>query len=136
MFFSGQATAKSLFVPLFLIFWTFFWGKAGFELMGRLLWNLFGEEQLRIDEHFVSIRRSVFGQGKSKLYRASHIERWRVDCQSPRFNQLGPREVTCLAFDYGADTIRFGVGIKEAEARSILRKIIEHFPAYKDKSAF
>jgi len=33
-----------------------------------------------------------------------------------------------LGFDYGAKTIRFGIGIEEAEARKILQEIKRHFP--------
>jgi len=130
---SEQVTIKALFVPLFFIFWLFAWGRAGLRMMGKLLWNLFGEEEIRIDEHFVSIRRVLFGKAKAKLYRGSLIERWRVSCQSTRAAPLGSKTTTCLAFDYGADTIRFGEGISEAEAYRILQKIVESLPVYKDK---
>ncbi len=77
----------------------------------------------------------MLGRERSRSYQATHIERLRVDCSrisgSQRFLR-GP-EATCLAFDYGADTIRFGVGIREAEARHILERVQEYFPGYKGK---
>ena len=132
---AGSVTIKSLFVPLFFTFWLFMWGLAGFKMIKDVMWHLFGKEVLEINDYFFTIRRTVLGRGRSKLYRAVNIERLRVDCSpvsgSKRFFRRP--EVTCLAFDYGADTIRFGAGIRAAEARQILERIQEYFPGYRGK---
>ncbi len=132
---AGAVTIKSLFVPLFFTFWLFMWGAAGFRSIKDVVWHLFGREELEFSDYLVTLRRSMLGRGRSRSYQVTHIERLRVDCSpisgSQRF--FSGTEVTCLAFDYGADTIRFGVGIKEAEARHILERIHEYFPGYKGK---
>ena len=40
-----------------------------------------------------------------------------------------------LAFDYGAQTFRFGAGVDDAEARRILEKITARFPQYRTRAA-
>lgn len=131
----GSLTITSVLVPLFFIFWLFMWGTSVFRSLRDLLWHLFGREELEISDYLITLRRSVWGKGRSKSYQMTHVERWRVDCSpisgSQRF--FGGPDVTCLAFDYGADTVRFGVGIAEAEARSILEKVQGYFPGYKGK---
>jgi hypothetical protein len=132
---TGSVTIQSLLVPLFFIFWLIFWGRAGFRSIKRLLWHLFGEEETQISDSLITIKRRIFGRGRPKSYQSAHIERLRVACHSPQGFQkfLGEQEMTCLAFDYGSDTIRFGVGIAEAEARRILEKVQEHFPMYENR---
>jgi hypothetical protein len=36
-----------------------------------------------------------------------------------------------IAFDYGSQTVRFGAGAGEAEAKQILEKIVARFPQYR-----
>jgi hypothetical protein len=38
-----------------------------------------------------------------------------------------------IAFDYGAQTFRFGAGVDEAEAKHILEKITARFPQYRTR---
>lgn len=117
-------TGLDLFSLVWLIVWTF----GGLFAFTSVLWMLFGVERARIARDEVSLRREVFGVGRTWQYDPRAVSRLRAleGVESP-FGAMpdlpwNPRGQT-LAFDYGAKTIRFGSSLDAAEAVQIAGKI-------------
>ncbi len=105
-----------------------------------LLWLLFGVEVIKVDRDGIKTRRQVFGLGRTRNYDGEHIRRlraapivyattYRSNFTSEYLGLAGGQ----IAFDYGAKTIRFGGGIDEAEARTIVEAITQRFHRYQRK---
>ena len=90
-----------------------------------VLWNLFGKEILSIATSTLSVKKNLFGLQLGRTYDRSQVSDVRVSPEpAPPFWEKGFRQSGLsggvIAFDYGAKTIRCGVGIDEAEAKQIL----------------
>lgn len=114
--------AGMLFMGVWLALWTV---GGGFALV-TWLWNLAGKETVLVDGEALTIYRTVFGIGTAKRYAAAYVDRLRASEDSA--DSQGPWSGG-LAFDYGGKTVRFGAGLTPAEARDVLARIADRFPA-------
>lgn len=114
---------------LFSVVWLVGWTAGGLCVLTSLLWMLFGVERVRIARDKVSLRREVFGVGRTWQYDPRAVSRLRalegVEGPFAGFTPVLPWSPhgQTLAFDYGAKTIRFGSGLDAAEARQLAGKI-------------
>ena len=96
-----------------------------------VLWSLFGREIIRVDADTLGIQRRLFWDRQPKDYEISSIRALRVTGVPYEPFRLfrsfglagGP-----IAFDYGAETVRFGAGIQEAEAEHVLDLLSKKAP--------
>ena len=124
----GDRSFVDLIVPIVgsIICFVFF----GFGLY-VVLWSLFGREIIRVDADTLGIQRRLFWDSQPKDYEISSIRALRVTVVPYEpFHFLrsfglagGP-----IAFDYGAETVRFGAGIQEAEAEHVLDLLSKKAP--------
>jgi len=148
--FVGEITAPvALFANLnknpaaaaFMLFWLCGWTVGGAFAIYTWLWQVRGCEVITVSPTALSIKREVFGFGRAKHYDVAEIRELRV---SPLI--ISPSEARsgmslwglsggALAFDYGSRTFRFGAGIDEAEARTILETITSRLPRLSHASA-
>ncbi len=83
-----------------------------------------GAEDLNISMQTLRYRRSVFGIGRYRDYHLSDVKRMRViEGAVENDNQK-----SCLAFDYGAKTVKMAHGMEEAEIKMILDEIRRRRP--------
>lgn len=119
---------------IFVILWLGGWTVAGCIAIYLWLWTLVGKEIIVVGDAHLTIKRDVFGYGRLKRYESSSVQDFRLS--PPQFNswdfQSGLRfwgiGGGLIAFDYGSSTIRFGNGIEEAEASTILDEIAGRLP--------
>lgn len=111
---------------LFMLIWLAFWTFGGAFALVTWLWNLAGKETVLIDGEALTIYKTVLGLGPAKRYDAAYVDRLRVAEESG--DSQGPWSGG-LAFDYGGKTVRFGAGLTPAEARDVLARIADRFPA-------
>lgn len=113
----------------FLILWLALWTGGGAFALYVFWWSLIGRERIVFSPSRVSIVRELFGMGRSRDYDIQHIRDLRV---SPMpYNPFDFRAALqfwgigggVMAFDYGAATIRFGVGLEEGEAKSVIAQV-------------
>ena len=113
----------------FVVLWLCFWTAGGAAAIYVWLWQLKGCEVVTLSPAALSLKRELFGLGRTKHYDATEIHNLRV---SPRtYNPFDFQSGLAmwgvgggvLAFDYGSKTYRFASGVEEAEARAILQKI-------------
>lgn len=118
----------------FLIFWLGAWTLGGVFAGAVLAWSLGGREVVTITASSLSIAQRVFGIGRTKSYDVSQVHRLRVSPTT--FSMSDPRAAMqfwgigggLIAFDYGASTVNFGVGIDEAEAQTIVDRVRPRIP--------
>ena len=127
---------------LFLIVWIIFWTIGGGFAIYQLAWQIAGKEVVEVTTQGITISRAVLGLHSSKEYSANYIKElrvsssnmnlshpmlmWSYSSSSPwRHNVIGS-----LAFDYGAQTFRFGMSIDGAEAKQIVAEIQQNYPQY------
>lgn len=113
----------------------------GGMLIRWFVWYLTGVETLEVRRDSLTLRRRILRLGHSKEYLAEHIQGLRISPPPPPSIFLQSTHDAWkypmilvhspLAFDYGAKTIRFGAGIDEAEAASILEAIYQYHPRYR-----
>lgn len=129
-------------IDLFIIAWLGMWTIGGGFALYTLLWQLLGRETILVSSSGVTTSRSILGLSLfHKKYASKYIKDLRVSAsissnyiygwsRSSRFYGLGGG---LIAFDYGAKTMTFGIGIDEAEAKQILLKIQQRYPQYRSK---
>jgi hypothetical protein len=128
---------------LFMLAWLGIWTVAGGGILYAFLWQLIGKEIVEVSYEGIKIQRAVGRLGRKKEYLASHIKELRVaplmmDASMfgwTRMGYLWGMSGGLIAFDYGAQTFRFGAGVDEAEAKHILEKITARFPQYRTRVA-
>jgi hypothetical protein len=143
--FSGETSALNGLInggfnnpDLFMIAWLGGWTIGGIFVMSLLLWQIFGKEKIEIANHSIIYSRTVLIPFFPKEYSFEHIKNLRVAhigyngmygrSRNMAFWGFGPG---LIAFDYGSQTVRIGVGIDEAEAKQILAEIQQRYPQYR-----
>ncbi len=116
----------------FLGGWLIAWTAGGVFALGvwAFMWLLLiGKEVVTVSP--VELNIATLPVGRMKRYRLSEIANLRVEeigyAYGMGYQALWKR---AIAFDYGASTVRFGVGLEPAEARQIVALIKERFGQY------
>jgi hypothetical protein len=114
----------------FLSFWLIAWTAGGCWAVYNWLWMFAGREEVTIAPDVLSIARVIPGWSRRKDYRASDVRGLRVSVSVPNaadpsasMRAFGGSGGHCLAFDYGAKTIRFG-SLDEAELKMVLAEAL------------
>src|SRR5262249_33624740 len=97
-------------------------------------WHLAGREIVRITSGELILRKEVFGIGRSREFDRNRVVDLRIG--APVFNPWAWNATLAfwgwasraIAFDYGARTYFFGVGLQEAEARMLVAALFNHLP--------
>ena len=118
----------------FLLVWLSLWTLGGAFAMTALAWSVAGREVVSVASRTFSVRREVLGIGRTWEYDADRVHNLRVSTGGlDAFSGSGGFRAWGLsggpvAFDYGARTVRFGAGVDEAEAASVIRELSEWLP--------
>jgi len=117
-------------VNFFLMFWLVGWTVGGVFVIKTLVWMVFGKEIIHIGHGKLEISRTGDLLNSKKLYDLKEAKSFEVQ-KSTAFNYLdksthvnpfNASSIGTMQFDYGLKTIRFGIGIDEAEGKFILDK--------------
>jgi len=119
----------------FLLIWLIGWTLGGGYAIVVLLWSLLGLETITIDNHIFQIEKGILDfRIISKKYELSSIKMLKLNEEQTLLNLFHQRKVGDfwgltggkLKFDYGMKTIKFGIGIDEAEARFLIDEIVKN----------
>jgi hypothetical protein len=122
------------FSGLFLIAWLGAWTVGGAVAIYSWLWQVKGMEIITISYDRFKIQKKVPIWTRTKEYRLKDVASLRVsNVQSSLWSMSGSMEFWGmsggrLAFDYGAKTVQFGIGIDEAEAKLLIKDIEKKYP--------
>ncbi|RYZ16228.1 MAG: hypothetical protein EOO16_26180 [Chitinophagaceae bacterium] len=117
---------------LFILFWLGAWTVGGYFALRTFLWNLKGKEIITVGQGQLTIDKEGALLFKPKVYDLKEVKHLRVQDDSDGFGGLfGARRNDLSAnqtggmirFDYGLQTVKFGIGLDEAEARFITDKL-------------
>jgi hypothetical protein len=127
---SHWATAKEngpIGLNVFLIGWLGAWTVGGGIAIVTWLWNLVGVEKVLLGPSTLMTRREVLGVGPRKEFALPSVSRLRTNMGfSNTVYRMSPLQMVSggmIAFDYGAQTFHFGVGLDEAEAERIIARM-------------
>jgi hypothetical protein len=96
----------------------------------------FGVERVRVTPHSLEVTTKRLWLERTEKFDAEQIGLLRlVPVTVPRWVGVLLGGQPSLAFDAGAQTVRFGRGLDEAEARLTFERILEKFPAYRSSVA-
>ena len=117
-------------IDLFLLFWLTGWTVGGAFAIKTWVWMIFGKEIITIRSGQLTIERTGDLLSKKKQYDLQIAKSFEVNAQPAysHFNKsshaglMNPSAMGTLQFDYGLKTIRFGIGIDEAEGKFLLDK--------------
>jgi len=117
-------------VNLFILFWLVLWTSGGVHVIKTLVWMIFGKEIITIESGRLRIERDGDLLSKKKQYDLQIAKSFEVNAP-PAFSYFNKSthagffkhaKIGTLQFDYGLKTIRFGIGIDEAEGKFLLSK--------------
>lgn len=142
-FFGWTSAAAELFMypsspDGFLVIWLIGWTVGGIYAASTLFWMLFGQDRVEITYDAFHVRRQIAGIGHTKSFEMVSVSDLRVVQYPPprsmwKNNRNNVSTVWKLdgpiTFDYGAKTYHFGDGVDEAEAKQIVTRIQQQFPA-------
>lgn len=117
-------------IDAFLLFWLIAWTVGGIVVIGLILWQIVGKEEILLTMEGITIRHRVFVSFRVKTYLLSDVKNFRQiinptdDSIYSLFRIKALEQFTgkrgTLAFDYGMKTVRFAAAIDEAEAGHIV----------------
>lgn len=132
-------TGAEAFGGLFLIAWLGVWTVGGAFAIYAWLWQVKGVEEITISYDSFEIVKKTPIWTRTKKYRLQDVTSLRIsNSVTSMWNMSGGMEFAGitggqLAFDYGAKTVRFGIGLDEAEAKYIINDIQIHSPDIVEK---
>ena len=114
-------------VNLFMMIWLAGWTVGGGFALIAWLWNLVGAERVQLGPWTLTTTRQVLGIGPTRDYKLGSVSNLRINMglsnASFRASPFQMMNGGTIAFDYGAKTFYFGVGIDEAEAQQIVERL-------------
>jgi hypothetical protein len=122
-------TPMNVSVSLFLLVWLAGWTIGGAFAIATWLWNIAGFEKVLVGPSTLTTRREVLGIGPSKEYELGSVSNLRVNMGASNVYfgrssfQIFSGNSGTIAFDYGAKTFHFGMGLDEAEAQQIIERL-------------
>lgn len=110
------------------------WTAAGGFALYAWLWQLAGREVVTVGASSLVLRRALLGPGRPRRYDLAKLENlrvappareaWRFPASLAFWGLAGG----AVAFDRGGRTHRFGLGLDEAEAADLVRRLRERLP--------
>jgi hypothetical protein len=125
----------------FLIIWLCGWFAGEVFAISAWLWNAFGQEVLSIGPGLFTYKRELFGYALTKKaipmrelsnLRAAGVygSMWSFSNSMAQWGFTGGT----VAIDQGWDTHRFGIGLEEKEAGTLVEELRPHLPETSNKA--
>ena len=119
------------FPQLFTAVWLIGWTLGGFYAIKTLIWMIFGKEIITFSTGQFSINRSGALLEKIKTYDLNEAKDFRINATEDEngisfggnTRRRSVIEPSVIHFDYGLKTLKFGIGIDEAEAKFLLTQL-------------
>ncbi|HEX3409642.1 MAG TPA: hypothetical protein VHS07_05145 [Candidatus Binataceae bacterium] len=111
----------------FMVVWLAGWTMGGIFAAIVWLWNFAGVERIVLGPSTLAVKREIFGIGPLSEYELMSVSDLRISASPYNFNnRMSPfpmMNTGTIAFDYGPKTLRFGMGLDEAEAQQIIERM-------------
>ncbi len=129
---TGLLDLRHPLVTIFMLLWLAGWTIGGVALIYSWLWNVGGREIVTITQDYLRIGTRIPGFCRTKEFPLSDIRSLRLSPKPTSSQQYDNRllgtEGGALLFDYGPDTVQFGMGLGGADAKQMLEAISKQYP--------
>jgi hypothetical protein len=131
----GIDSIESIFANRFMTIWLIGWTIGGIFALAVLLWTLFGRETIIIDNGLLQINKGLNQIAIiRKQYNLNMVKNLELNPASDfkdlfaqkKANEFWGMTGGRIRFDYGLRTIKFGIGLDEAEVRNIIIEMKKH----------
>lgn len=120
---------KTAGASMFMVFWLIGWTVGGFFVFKYILWMLFGREIIKVSIKSIIISKKTLCFKSEKEYAVSNVKNFRIvqriEGYTGRRYGGSADMLEKICFDYGMKTVKFGVGLDEAEANYLIEKITQ-----------
>lgn len=141
--FSELFSNKNVGVNAFMLFWLIGWSIGGLFALTVIVWSLLGQETIVIQSGIFNLSKGLLNiQLFKKSYDSNSIKNLELIPEQTLSESFFEQKKKIgdfwgitggrLKFDYGMKTIKFGLGLDDAEARYLIDQIKKH-GFYKDK---
>lgn len=124
-------------IDSFMVFWLIGWTIGGLFALLVLIWSLLGQETIVIENGIFVVSKGILEIGLiKKSYDLNSIKNLELNPESAGFDSFFGQKKKIgdfwgltggkIRFDYGMKTIKFGIGIDEAEARFLIEEVKKH----------
>ena len=69
LFFTNELGDQKLYYLTFLLFWSYFF----YKIIRAIMWRKYGMEFIRIDDDYLSLKRSLWGYGKAERFLINNV---------------------------------------------------------------
>ena len=69
LFFTNELSDQKLYYFTFLLFWSYFF----YKIIRAIMWRKYGMEFIRIDDDYLSLKRSLWGYGKAERFLINNV---------------------------------------------------------------
>ena len=116
---------------LFLKAWLLLWAGAAVSVFFACAWTLRGREIVTRRADRLTLKRDLFGMGRTREFDRAAITNMRVVPVTSPFESraivpIPGMAIGRVAFDYGATTVRFADAVDEVEAALIVQELGSH----------
>lgn len=132
--FSSIVTGSYLSQLLFLLLWLCFWLIAGSHILYAWFWMMFGKEVVSVRGNLLSLKRDIFGRGKTKQIPLPEITRLILDTNPPPLFSAEMKssywglEWNTIEVETLSGTHKFGLQLQDEETGFIFDKLRERLP--------
>ncbi len=113
-----------------ILVWLGFWGYFEYKIFKAVMWRSFGLEKIKLRERKLFYKKDVRGKGKRNVYEFDFIKDLRVieSKENSFFENLNDSYWVVagekLTFDYYGKEIKMGIQLNEADAKALLKFIM------------
>ncbi len=121
-------------IDAFQVFWFLGWNLGGIFALFIGLWNNRGREIIKVDQDNLKHTREYVLFSRSKNFESSTIINLRLFQLNPSMSNMSEGmefwglSGGSIAFDSGETVYKFGLGLEENEALSVIREIKNYYP--------
>lgn len=113
----------------FMVIWLLGWTAGGIFAAYAWLWGVAGKERVTISPISLSIKKDLFGKGRTRSFPITEVSDLRASGYFPRpmswqsTNAMWGISGGAIAFEHLAKTYRFGILLQEKEAKDVASAI-------------
>ena len=120
---TGRKVVRDPLSNLFETIWLCAWTLGGGWVIAYWFWNLFGWTVLTVRSDTLTLRQSILGLSRIRVFNIQDMSNLRFVSGSWGLGK--GRRANHIAFDYGTKTKWFASEIQEAEANIVIRKVLD-----------
>jgi len=123
LFYSEELKDQQLYYTTFLVFWAYFF----YKISKSIIWRKFGIEYIKIDDDFLTIKKSLWSYGKAKKFMIGNITSFKqIDLNQKSFAKVFNDSFwvvgqPTLNVNVDNEIINFGAQVSDIEGKKLIK---------------